>query len=340
MCNISVIVPTYNEINHISSCLDSIILQDYPKEKMEVLVIDGMSIDGTRRIIKGYTARYPFIRLLDNPFRIIPHALNLGIISSKGDVIIRIDAHSKYPGNYISILVGKLSDLQADNVGGLWRTNPSNDSETALAIAIAASHPFGVGNSLHKIGVKKITRTDTVPYGCYNRSVFDNYGLFDTDLLTNEDNEFNGRIVNGGGKIYLIPEIIIDYYSRDKLSKTARMFYQYGLFKPLVNKKLRKPITIRQFFPPVFLMGLMIGGILSFFSGPILLIFLGTMAIYVLSSLTFSMIEAFKRNNNALFFLLPVVFLVIHLSYGWGYLAGTVKFLILKRKTVKIGITR
>jgi glycosyltransferase involved in cell wall biosynthesis len=319
---ISIISPIYNESQFIDKFLDSILTQDYPKEYTEVLLIDGMSTDGTRDKIRLYQKKYPFFRLLDNPHQTVPYALNIGIRQAKGDVIIRLDAHCEYPQNYFSRLVEELYNLHADNVGGVWKTLPAKDTAICEAIAIGSSHPFGVGGSAHKIGVKEIKQVDTVPFGCYRRDVFDKIGLFDEELTRNQDDEFNARLIEHGGKIYILPDLVIEYHARDSFSKMRRMYYQYGLFKPLVNKKLRKPASTRQFFPALFVIGIVAGGILSMVSSIIAGMYIAVLLIYLLLGLSIGIRSARKFKRWSLIVLMPYTFLNIHLSYGWGYIKG------------------
>lgn len=333
---VSVICPIYNEEKFIENCIVSILNQDYPKDRLEVLFVDGMSTDSTRDIVKKYIQKYDFIQLLDNPARIVPPALNRGIEVAQGDVIVRIDGHCIYPRNYISILTKYLFELGADNVGALWNTLPAKDTTVCNAIAIGVSHKFGIGNSLHKIGAKNIIETDTVPFGCFRKEVFERLGLFDNDLIRNQDDEFNGRIIKNGGKIFLIPELSIDYYARDKIAKMMKMFYQYGLFKPLVNKKLGSPATVRQFFPFLFVCGLIIGGILAFFSSIVALFYWGVIFFYLVISLFHAGQAAQKEKNVKFFFLLPVIFFLIHISYGTGYLVGIYKLIFHRPFTVRV----
>lgn len=337
---ISIICPIYNEQKYIEECIISIIKQDFPRDRIEVLFVDGMSTDTTRRIVKEYSERYNYIRLLDNPQRIVPSALNIAIGESKGDVIVRLDAHCVYPSNYISLLVHKLYELNADNVGALCRTLPAKDSSQSRAVAIVSSHRFGVGNSLFRIGTNIVTEVDTVPFGCFKADVFEKIGLFDTDLIRNQDDEFNARIIKNGGKIYLIPELIIDYYARDKISKMSNMFYQYGLFKPLVNKKLGSAATVRQFFPLIFLLGIIFGGILSIFFKPIMYLYFIVIIIYTLLGLFFGSKSALAYKDFKLIFLVPLTFFVIHISYGWGYMKGIIKFIMLRRDKAIVDINR
>lgn len=325
---------------YIASFIESILVQDYPKDDMEVILIDGMSTDDTRATVQNFVNKYDFIKFLDNPDKIVSHALNIGIKVSTGEIIIRIDSHCIYPVNYFSVLVDQLIRLEADNVGGVWRTLPAKNTVLCKSIAIGSSHMFGIGNSLHKIGAKNIVATDTVPFGCYKRTIFDRIGYFDPELIRNQDDEFNGRIIKNGGSIYLIPSLVIDYYARDKVSKMAKMFYQYGLFKPLVNRKLGSPATLRQFFPFIFVLGLILGFSLSFFFKSLFWITGAVLILYYIMALTFSAFEAIKYRNFRLIFLLPYVFFVIHLSYGWGYLVGIFKFLLLNMKSSNVNVNR
>ncbi len=337
---VTIIIPCFNEEKYMSRCLNSVIAQDYPKDKLEILIIDGLSTDKTRAIIKEYQNNYEFIKLIDNPNRTAPYALNRGIMESKGRVIVRLDAHCVYPKNYLTVLTEKLKELDADNVGGVLNTLSGGNNKICQAIALGSSHIFGVGNSYFRTGAKEIKEVDTVPFGCYRRDVFDKIGLFDTDLIRNQDDEFNARIKRNGGKIYLIPEVRIDYYARDSLSKMMAMFYQYGLFKPLVNKKIGAPATFRQLVPPIFVAGLLAGLGFSIFSKKIFLIYCTILILYFLLSLGFSVAESIKRKNISLIYLLPVVFFLIHLSYGAGYIEGLIRFIILNKKPQPVEINR
>ena len=319
---VSVICPVFNEEKFIEECIMSIIEQDYPQDMMEVLFVDGRSTDKTREIIERYMRQYPFIKLLDNPERIVPYALNRGLEAAKGEVIMRLDGHCTYPTNYISELVRYLYQLNADNVGGVWNTQPAKDTPICQAIAQASSHPFGVGGSMHKIGASKIIETDTVPFGCYKREIFEKTGPFDIDLVRNQDDEFNGRLHNLGGKIYLIPQVIINYTARDTLCKMRKMYYQYGLYKPLVNKKLGAPATVRQFFPLVFLLLLIIGGTASIFSPFILHAYTTFLVLYLFIGIVVGSMSAIRMHQPLLVLLMPYVFFNIHMSYGIGYLVG------------------
>jgi glycosyltransferase involved in cell wall biosynthesis len=324
---VTIVVPCRNEAGYIAGFLNSVTNQDYGPDRMEVLIGDGMSDDGTRSKVEGY----PGVKVIDNPERTVPFALNRCIEAARGEVVIRMDVHAIYPANYVSRLVEVLLECDADNVGGVLDTVPANDSAQSGAIAAAMSHPFGVGNASFRTGVDRIVEVDTVPFGCFKRELFDRIGKFDTDLTRNQDDEFNARIIQAGGKILLVPDLRITYFARARLRNLIRMYFQYGYFKPLVNTKLDRPATLRQFIPPLFVLFLLLGlpgllfgglawGIWSFFFG-----------LYFIALAFVSLLSAFKRNQPASFFWLLLAFFLMHIAYGWGYLKGVWHFLILRK---------
>ncbi len=337
MMMLSAICPIYNEEKYIGRFLDSILRQDYPKTDMEILLVDGMSRDRTREIIRTYTEKRSFLKLVDNPQKTAPYAMNTGIKNAIGDIIVRLDVHAEYPEDYFTRLVDNLGKLEgAENVGGVCVTLPGGHSVTAIAIAECLSNPFGMGNSYFRIGTDKVKRVDTVPFGCFRRSLFDRIGLYDTDMTRNQDDELNGRINKSGGKIYLLPDVRIKYYARDTVPKVRNMFYQYGLYKPLVNKKVGTPVTIRQFAPVVFLSGLMFGFLLSILFPVFWPFYFGTICLYAVIGFAEGCKSAKKTGRMALASLMPYVFLNIHLSYGYGYLKGIYYVLFHRRFDVKV----
>ena len=325
---ISVICPIYNEEAYIASFIDSILQQDYPQKDMEILLVDGMSADGTRNIIRGYMSQYPQIKLVVNPHKTVPYAMNEGILQAKGDIVIRLDAHAEYPRNYFSELVSQLNTLKgAENVGGVCLTLPCDDTSRSIAIAECLSNKFGMGNSYFRVGSHEVMRVDTVPFGCFRRSLFDRIGMYDLELVRNQDDELNGRIIKHGGKIYLLPQLEIKYFARDKVKKVWKMFYQYGLYKPLVNKKLGAPATLRQFVPLLFVIGLFLGFMLSVVSKSFFWMYLGVLLFYLLIGFSIGFGKAQKWKRTSVAFWMPAVFFVIHFAYGWGYLCGIMKLL-------------
>ena len=329
---VSIIIPTRNEEAFIINTLNSIMGQDYPSDEVEVIIADGESDDNTRSLIQGYIVNHPNVVLIDNPERVVPFALNYAIERASGEVIIRLDAHSKYPSNYVSRLVTELENTGADNVGGVWVTTPANKGLIATAIALSTSHPLGIGDASYRLDNPEIKEVDTVPFGCFPRDVFERIGLFDTDLIRNQDDEFNGRIIKNGGKIFLIPDVEIEYYARATISTMMRMFFQYGLFKPLVNVKLGSPATLRQFIPPLFVLFLMVGLIVPFL--PILVQFswLAGFALYLVLTVLVGVKITLDNKRASLLLFLPWLFPLIHISYGWGYIKGFLMLHLLKKK--------
>lgn len=330
----SVLIPCRNGANWIGMCLECIDKNDYPKDRLEVLVIDGMSEDNTRAIVEEFIRLRPYIRLIENPKKITPAALNLGIAMSSGQVVLRMDVHVEYPPNYISSLVRWLLVSKADNVGGVCLTSPSKNTVMAHAIAIGMSHPVGVGNSYFRIGVNRPCWVDTVPFGCFRRELFDKIGLFDEDLVRDQDDEFNSRIILSGGRILLVPDVVCQYYARDSLGKLWRMLYQYGYYKPLAARKLKRVFTFRQLMPPLLVFALVsavvlcpwawLAGILLCLIGSAYATFLGMGVMQV----------AFYHGPLVAVAVLPA-FLTLHFGYGLGYLHGIFDFWILRRKSKK-----
>jgi len=307
-------------------------------------MIDGMSEDNTREIIKRYIKKYPFIQLINNSKKIVPTALNIGIRKARGDIIIRIDAHNTYPSNYIEKLILWIRKSKADNVGGIWITKAGAETPIAEAIALALSHPFGVGNPYFRIGTKEPKYVDTVPFGCYKREVFDKIGLFDEDLVRNQDDEFNLRLIKNGGKILLVPDIISHYYARDSIYKLWKMYFQYGYFKPLVAKKVGGVLTWRQIIPSLFISSLILALLLSSFSKFFLWMFLFIFGLYTTVNFSISLIISIKKKDLRLLPFLIASFITLHFSYGFGYLKGIWDFIVfkkhLKKKIKDVPLTR
>jgi glycosyltransferase involved in cell wall biosynthesis len=326
---VSVIIPCRNEEGYIARCLDSILATAYPRHRLEILVADGQSNDGTRSILVRYAALHPSIRLLNNPTGSTPAGLNASIRASSGDVIIRMDAHVLYPADYIPRLVVALEESGADNVGGVLETVPADNTATARAIAIGLSHRFGVGNSYFRTGVRERREVDTVPFGCYRREIFDRIGLFDEELIRNQDDEFNFRLITRGGRVLLLPDVICRYFARKSLGQLARMYYQYGYFKPLVARKVGRVMTARQLIPSVLVAGLAVSVALSWWI-PIarlaLAVLGGTYAAIVLGCACSSI----PRHGFRCAAVLTLVFPTLHFSYGSGFLRGIRDHLIIR----------
>jgi len=327
---VSVVIPVRNEEKYIKKCIESIISQTYPKEKLEVFLVDGMSEDKTREIIKEYEKQYPFIKLLNNPKKIVPVALNIGIKQSKGDVIIRMDAHTYYANDYIEKCVETLKTTDADNVGGPIVTLPGADTFVAKAIALATSHPFGVGNSKFRIS-NKAEYVDTVTFGAFRKIVFQKVGYFDERLIRNQDIEFNYRIRRSGGKIFLNPEIKSFYYNQATLKGLWKQNFRNGMWNIFTTALTNNPLSIRHYIPFAFVGSLLLSSFLLIFRHEFFILFLSIMGLYVLTNLFFSVKIGLKAGIIYIPFLFAS-FCILHFSYGFGSLAGLMKLKDFKRQ--------
>jgi len=324
--SVSLIISCRNEEKFISKCLDSLIKQDYPKEKMEILVVDGMSGDKTREIIKEYSKKFSFIKLLENPQKYTPFAFNVGIKKAIGEAMVLIGAHAEYEKDYVSRCIKYLEEYKADNVGGVLKTVPSNDSSIAKAIAICLSHFFGAGGSYFRTGLRKPMEVDTVFGGCYRKEVFDKIGLFNEKLIRSQDIELNRRLKASGGKILLVPEITAYYYPQNNLADFFEHNFLDGIWTIYPLKFGIRIFSLRHLIPLFFTLSLFLSLILfSFF--PIAILFFDLIfGTYILLSIFFS-IQISIKNGFKYFFLMPVVFLSRHIGYGLGSIWGLIKLI-------------
>jgi glycosyltransferase involved in cell wall biosynthesis len=318
---ISIIIPCRNEERYIEQCLTSLINSTYPKESFEVLVVDGMSGDDTRRIIENYHTTYHFIHLIDNPERTTPHALNRGIRHAKGDYIIILSAHADYPPNYCEKLVTSSITLNADCTGPLLKTKTIHKSNSSNAIINALSDPFGVG-SRFRTGATVITEVDTVAFGCYSKKTFEKYGLFDERLIRNQDIELNKRITRGGGKIYLLPDVQCTYYARETYIDLAKNNYQNGYWNILTayyTGTLRS-LSLRHFVPLGFVLALIVPILLSPLYTPMLCMSI-TVALLYLALIGW---RASRIKKNTTWTHQLWAFISLHFSYGFGSIGGII----------------
>jgi glycosyltransferase involved in cell wall biosynthesis len=328
---VSVIIPMRNERQHIERCLASVINQDHPLDRMEILVIDGDSDDGCQQLVLDFTLRHPAapIRLLSNPKRIIPAGLNVGIRAARGDVVVRVDAHTTLAPDYVSACVRCLAHSGADNVGGLM--SPRGTTFVGRGIALAITSQFGMGDSKFHYA-RREQYVDTVYLGAYWRKTFDTIGLYDETLHINEDYELNYRLRKAGGKILLNPAVKSIYTPRSSLSALWRQYFQYGRWKVSMLQKHPTSLRWRQALPPLFV-GVFLGSLLlGFLWPPVRWLFALVAGCYLLANLAASTIAA-RRGGWHYLPLLPVVFAAIHFAWGLGFLAGMARILIPPEKS-------
>jgi glycosyltransferase involved in cell wall biosynthesis len=316
---VSVVMPVRNEAASIGESIRSVLSQDYPHNRIEIIVADGMSTDSTREIIEDLHVEYDNIHLINNPKQIMPTGANLAIRRSKGDFILLLGGHSCIPSNYIRRCVEPLLTLDADCFGGALDT--IGEGYVAQAIALSMSSPFGVGTASFRTASNggKPREVDTVAYGVYRREVFDRLGGFDEDLVRNQDDEFNYRLLQAGGRIWLDPSLRIEYHSRANLWSLWRQYYQYGFFKvPVIQRRGSVP-SWRHLVPGAFVLTLLCSFLLALvLRQPFLaLVVLGP---YALANLGASLWAA-RRVWKYLPFL-PLAFGTLHLAYGTGFLWG------------------
>jgi glycosyltransferase involved in cell wall biosynthesis len=325
---VSILIPCRNERKYIGECLESILKQDYPKEKMEVLVIDGASEDGTREIIQDYSKKYPFIRIINNQKKFTNFAWNLGIKESRGEILILVGAHGVYKKDYVLRCVKYIEEYNADNVGGTIITLPRENTLVAKAIALVLSSSFGVGGATFRKGFKKpiegedskpsssllavAREVDTVFGGCYRREVFERIGLLNENLNRGQDMEFNIRLKKGGGKILLVPDIVAYYYPKTANLKDFFIYHlKDGIWAVLPLKFVKTPFKLRHYLPLIFILTLP----LSIWP-------------YILVSLFFSSRIAFREKDFRLFFVMPLAFFCRHFGYGLGSIFGLIKLVL------------
>lgn len=325
---VSLLVAMRNEAAHIEECIHSILNQDYPQEKIEVFVLDGQSEDDSRKIVEEAIAGKKNYHLLKNQKRIQSAAWNLGVQLSHGDVISIVSGHSKLSSDYVSRAVETLLRTKADMVGGTVRATSS--SYTGEAIALAMSTPFGVGNADFRY-TEKEQETDTVFMGFCWRTTYEKIGGFDEELVRNQDDEFSYRLRKAGGRIICNPKIISYYNNRATLRSLWSQYYQYGYYKVRVLQKYPRQMSLRQFVPPVFvlaLFGSILFALLSIIHYPTSILGLLSLVIpllYIFANLGASFWTASKHGWRS-FPLLSIIFAILHISYGFGFLVGLFKF--------------
>ena len=318
---VSVILPIRNEKRFISKTLQSIIEQKF-KGELEIIISDGLSNDGTLDIIKQFQKKYRYIKLVRNNAKIVPTGFNKALNFAKGDIIIRVDGHSTIEPDFINNSIKILNEKNASCVGG--PTKHFSNTFIGKNISIAQCSYFGAGGASFRTGVSKGKYVNTLAFGAYDRSEFLKVVAYDEELIRNQDEELNYRIVKNGGKIWIDPSIKSRYYVRDSILKLFSQYYYYGFYKVRVIQKIKSIFSFRHFVPAIFVLTLilfMVIGIFQRIIWPIL--FLG--AVYLFVNITFSIYESVKHKVKSLV-LLPIIYFIMHFSYGLGFLVGLVFF--------------
>jgi glycosyltransferase involved in cell wall biosynthesis len=302
-------------------------MQDIPFNNYEIIVADGMSDDGTRDVLKQLEEGVPHLRMIDNPHGIVSAGLNAAVQAARGQIIIRMDAHTEYAPDYIRQCIAALQETGADNIGGPWV--PKGKTFTERAVAAVFQSPFAAGGArCHDPGYEGLV--DTVYLGCWSREVFDRIGTFDEELVRSQDDEFNLRLTRFGGKIWQSPRIRSWYKPRGSLIALFQQYMQYGYWKVRVIQKHKIPASIRHLIPGGFVLLLIILPLASLWSSSAAWLSLGLVGMYAMCSIAFSLATA-ASHGWRLFPLLPAVFVCYHIGYGYGFLHGVWDFVILRR---------
>jgi len=321
---VTVVVPCRNEEKHIGRCLESILANDYPRERMEILVPDGMSEDRTREIVERYSERYPIIRLLENPKKHIPAAMNVGIRTARGERILKMDAHSTYQREYISRCVRYQDKYGAENSGGVCKMVPGANTLTARAIVLGLASRFGSGNANVKVGVAKPTWSDSTAFGCFKKDLFERIGMYDEKLLSSSDLDMNQRIQAAGGGILVVPDIVVNYAADANLRALRRHVFADGVWVSYVLKFGKRAFSWRHWVPVAFVLSLVAACALGAVNRRFLWLGLGIAAAYAAVNVAVSLQIAVRERDPRHAFLLPMVFVVRHFAHGIGTLYGLV----------------
>lgn len=319
---VSVILPVRNEETTIAACLTSIFQQDYPRDRMEIIAADGQSEDSTvQQMLSVPNPGIPFT-IIDNPGRIVSSGLNLGIQKARGQVILRVDGHTCIAADYVRQCVLALQRTGAENAGG--RMVPRGQGPFGEAAALATSSPFGVGNARFHFSEHE-EWVDSVYLGAWPRRVFEKIGLFDEELVRDQDDEFNYRLRTAGGRILLSPYIHSIYTNRSRVRELWQQYFQYGCWKVRVLQKHPRQMCPRQFVPPAFVAGLIVFSLLALFLPGAWIGLAGLAGVYLLANLTAALCTCAKHGWRHLA-LLPLAYAILHLSYGTGFLSGLLRF--------------
>jgi glycosyltransferase involved in cell wall biosynthesis len=323
---VSVIVPCYNEEKTIELLLQSLVSQTYPLTHIEVVIADGLSTDQTRNKIGDFQKRHSDlnVRIIDNPRKVIPAGLNAALQAATGEIIVRVDAHCAPKEDYIARCVDALEKGLGENVGGVWEITPPRQTWQALGIAAAAAHPFGVGDAYYR-HTEKAMWVDTVPFGSFFHRLIEQIGYFDEQLLANEDYEFNVRIRQAGGKIWLDPAIRSTYFSRGNFIELARQYWRYGYWKAKMLRRYPDTIRWRQALPPLFVLSIPGLALLSIWLPFARWIIMLELLAYVLVLMAAGLQVALKKKDIGYMISVPLAIATMHLCWGSAFLWSLLK---------------
>lgn len=333
MPGVSIVVPCRNEKDFIRPFIEAVSKQDYPHEKLEVIIAEGMSDDGTREILNELCRQNTnwHIRIVDNNEMIVPSGLNAAIRQAKYDIILRMDVHTEFPADYVKNCVEALIRTHAGNVGGPSSTKARRFMQEAIAVAYHSRFAIG-GSSFHFQEVEG--EVDSVPYGCWRKEVLLQVGLFDPEFVRNQDDELNFRLKKAGFKIWQCPKIRSWYYPRNNLTNLFKQYYQYGYWKVKIIRKHGRPASIWHLMPGAFVISCLVATVLTVFT-PWHRALLYVLTPYLLFLIAGAAVSSVKYSWRY-FGILPIVFSVYHTGYGCGFVVSLFNHLIGNTKLAKL----
>jgi succinoglycan biosynthesis protein ExoA len=325
---VSVVMPVHNEIKFISRSVPAVLNQDYARDRMEIIIADGMSTDGTRKLLQEYALADNRLLIIDNPKSIVAAGLNAAFAVSRGQIIVRVDGHCEIARDYVRRCVAHLLEDGVDGVGGSVET--IGETYIARVIAKAMSSKFGVGNSSFRTVHHRTLLADTIPFPAYRREIIEKAGPYDEELVRNQDDEYNYRLRERGAKLLLAADVKSRYYSRSSLKMLWRQYYQYGFWKVRVMRKHPRQMSTRQYVPAVFVAALLSIGATSIVFPSAAPAFLFIAASYALASLSAAIWTC--RNDLSALPAMPLAFAALHLGYGLGFLWGLIRLAVRAHK--------
>jgi glycosyltransferase involved in cell wall biosynthesis len=319
---VSILLPVRNEERHIEQTLRALVAQDYPRDRVEILVADGRSEDRTREIVEGLAREVPGLTLIDNPGRIVSTGLNAALSRARGAYLIRVDGHTEIAPDYVSQCVAELERTGADNAGGRMETR--GETPFGRAVAVATSSPFGVGNARFHYATGE-EWVDTVYLGAWPRRTFERVGGFDEELVRNQDDEHNARLRAAGGRILLSPKIRSVYTVRSGPLALWRQYFSYGFWKVRVLQKRARQMKPRHFAPPLAVLTVAAGAALAPFLPAARWGLLALAAADGAANHAGSL-PAGRGLPPSVRVRLPFAFAILHFAYGIGFLGGLLRF--------------
>ena len=319
---VSIVIPMLNEVDAIERCIHSILDQDYPIDKLEIVVVDGMSKDGSREKVAALSQLYPNIKLYDNEKKRTPVALNIGARKAKGDVVIILGAHTRINNCFVSYNIKYMNEMNVKCTGGTQKN--VGDTYLQRAAGYGMGSVFGMPSAPYRFFPKK-RFVDTVVYAAYSKSLFSEIGYFDEELHISEDAEFNWRIRQAGHRIFYSPEIVSYYYPRKDLKRLFQQFFNYGILRVNVIKKHLDAFKLIHALPPAFILGTVGLFAASLFNSQFLMFAWALIVLYIIYLIIGSLLATLKIKKLCYFPILPIVFLTMQMSWGLGFLVGVFK---------------